>query len=390
MTTTILILAANPKGTSSLDLMREIRDVSEGLKRSENRDRFKLEEKVAVRPKDLQNALLETKPRIVHFCGHGTGNEGLAFENDAGGVHLISTEAIADLFGLFDNWVECILLNACYSEVQAKAISDRINYVIGMRQNIQDDSAIAFTMGFYEALGAGESIESAYRFGCNRIQLEIYRSTAVSGDKTAAIPEYLIPVLLKKEVLTPIKEVEATQQPKANSSFYILGSKVNNLTDTGTINSIGGAEPTIIGNTMNNNIDSSRKIEIGSVGGDISGHAALNLGEIEISGTVANTISQLEKSDDPEATKLAELLKQLQKAIEANPDLSDEDKAEALEQVKVLAEAGKNPKEGSLQKASKTAIKVLKGTIASLPTAAKLVEQCKELLPMITRLLGLT
>lgn len=380
MATTILILAANPKGTSFLDLMREIRDISEGLKRSKNRGRFKLEEKVAVRPKDLQNALLETKPRIVHFCGHGTGDGGLAFENDAGGVQIVSTEAISNLFGLFADWVECILLNACYSEVQAKAISDRINYVIGMRQNIRDDVAIAFTMGFYEALGAGESIESAYHLGCNRIQLEIYRST-VGGDKAAAIPEYLIPVLLKKEVLIPIKqEVAATQQPNANNQFHIDRSTITNLTGSGTIITRD--------NFMNTN-DSSRKIEIGNVGGNISGHAALNLGEIEISGTVANTIGQLEKSDDPEASKLAELLKQLQKAIEANPDLSEEDKTEALEQIKVLAEAGKNPKEGSLQKASKTAIKVLKGTMASLPTAAKLVEQCKELLPMITRLLGL-
>ena len=205
MTTTILILAANPKGTASLALMREIRDISEGLKRSKNRDRFKLEEKVAVRPQDLQIALLETKPRIVHFCGHGTGDEGLAFENDAGGVQIVSTEAISNLFGLFADSVECILLNACYSEVQAKAIRQHINYVIGMRQNIRDDVAIAFTMGFYEALGAGKSIESAYHFGCNRIQLEIPCSTVVSGDKGGVVAEYLIPVLLKKEGLTLIK-----------------------------------------------------------------------------------------------------------------------------------------------------------------------------------------
>lgn len=373
MTTTILILAANPRGTSYLNLMQEIRNISEGLKRSENRDRFKLEEKMAVRPKDLQIALLETKPRIVHFCGHGTGNQGLAFENDAGGVQIISTEAIADLFRLVANSVECILLNACYSEVQAKAITQHINYVIGMIQEIRDDAAIAFTMGFYEALGVGESIESAYQFGCNRIQLEVPRSTATN-------PEHLIPVLLKKEVLTPIKqEVEATQQPGVSNQFTIDRSNIENLSGSGTI---------ITRNSFMNTNDSSRKIEIGSVGGDISGHAALNLGEIEISGTVANTIGQLEKSDAPEAPKLAELLKQLQKAIEDNPDLSDEDKTEALEQIKVLAEAGKNPKEGSLQKASKTAIKLLKGTIASLPTAAKLVEQCKELLPAISSLLG--
>nr|WP_231510367.1 hypothetical protein [Fischerella sp. PCC 9605] len=47
---------------------------------------------------------------------------------------------------------------------------------------------------------------------------------------------------------------------------------------------------------------------------------------------------------------------QLQTEIEADTNLSQEDKAEALEQVKTLAEAGKNPQEGAMQKAAKTAM----------------------------------
>ncbi|NES83743.1 MAG: hypothetical protein F6K10_21310, partial [Moorea sp. SIO2B7] len=54
---------------------------------------------------------------------------------------------------------------------------------------------------------------------------------------------------------------------------------------------------------------------------------------------------------------------------------------EALEQVKALAEAGKNPSDGAMKKLAKRATTMLKGIIAGLPTAAKLVEQCKELLP---------
>ncbi len=79
----------------------------------------------------------------------------------------------------------------------------------------------------------------------------------------------------------------------------------------------------------------------------------------------------------------------MQTAIEADTNLSEEDKAEALEQVKALAEAGKNPKEGAMQKAAKTAMKILKGTISSLPSAATLVEECGKLLPLISGFLGL-
>ncbi len=136
---------------------------------------------------------------------------------------------------------------------------------------------------------------------------------------------------------------------------------------------------------MSDKIDKSRKIEI--TGGTVtaSGAGALSLGDI--SGTVANTINQLSDSAKPDEPGIKELLTQLQTAIEAETDLSDDDKAEALEQVKTLAEVGKNPQESTMQKAGKTAMKILKGTIAGLPSAATLVEACSKLLPAIANLL---
>ncbi|MEH2401763.1 pentapeptide repeat-containing protein [Nostoc sp.] len=140
---------------------------------------------------------------------------------------------------------------------------------------------------------------------------------------------------------------------------------------------------------MTNSNDASRKIEIGSVGRDFNASGqALNLGDI--SGTVKNTINQLPASPEPDKPGIKELLTQLQAAIEDETNLPQEDKAEALEQVKALAEAGKSPQDGAMQKAGKTAIKILKGTISSLPSAAKLVEQCSNLLPLISTFLGLS
>jgi tetratricopeptide (TPR) repeat protein len=130
--------------------------------------------------------MLDFKPQIVHFTGHGEGKDGLAFEDTAGQLKLVDSEALANLFKLFSNRVECVVLNACYSDFQAEAISQYIDYVIGMSQAIGDRAAIEFSVGFYAALGAGESIEFAYKLGCNAIQLE-------------GIPEHLTPVLFKKK-----------------------------------------------------------------------------------------------------------------------------------------------------------------------------------------------
>ncbi|HYW20728.1 MAG TPA: pentapeptide repeat-containing protein [Nodularia sp. (in: cyanobacteria)] len=135
---------------------------------------------------------------------------------------------------------------------------------------------------------------------------------------------------------------------------------------------------------MTNSNDYSRKFENS---GTFNNSGQINLGEI--SGTVTNTINELPSSPEPDKPEVKELLAQLQAAIEAEKDLPEEDKAEALEQVKTLAEAGKNPQEGAMQKAAKTAVKILKGTVASLPSATKLVEECSKLLPLISQLLGL-
>jgi hypothetical protein len=190
----VLILAANPKGTSSQRLDQELRDIAEALERCKKRDQFALEHRLAVRPRDMQRAMLNFEPNIVHFSGYGAGEEGLVFEDETGKSKLVSGDALAGLFELFANRIECVVLNGCYSEVQAKAIAQHINYVIGMSKAIGDQAAIEFAVGFYDALGAGRPIEFAYKLGCSAIQL-------------AGIEEHLTPVLLKKP------EVIGTQPP---------------------------------------------------------------------------------------------------------------------------------------------------------------------------------
>jgi CHAT domain-containing protein len=184
-TKTILILAANPRGTSTLRLDEEVREIDAGLQRAKKREFFDLKQRWAVRVQDVYQSLLDFKPHIVHFSGHGTGDNGLALEDETGQMQLVDTVALTQLFELFASNIECVVLNACYSEVQASAIAQRIPYVIGMNKEIGDKAAIKFATGFYSALGAGESVEFAYKLGCNVIQLD-------------GIPEHLTPVLKKK------------------------------------------------------------------------------------------------------------------------------------------------------------------------------------------------
>jgi len=179
----ILILSANPKDTARLRLDEEVHEIDEGLKRSKNRDLFIIHQVWSVHLRDLRRAMLDYEPQIVHFCGHGE-EDGLMVEDKNGNAVLVNPDALAGLFELFTDTIECVLLNACYSEPQADAISKHVNYVIGMSRGIKDEAAIEFVVGFYDALGAGKDIEEAFEFGRNAIQLY-------------DMPDHLIPVLKK-------------------------------------------------------------------------------------------------------------------------------------------------------------------------------------------------
>ncbi len=201
-TKTILILAANPQGTDPLRLAEEMREIQAGLDRSKYRENFHIEKRWAVTPRDVQRALLDYQPQIVHFSGHGIGvetpdnspqsarivsedmaaPEGLIFEDAIGKPQLVSGTAIASLFGLFADQIECVVLNACYSATQAEVIAAHIPAVIGMTRSIGDRAAIEFSIGFYDALLAGRSVEFAYKLGCSAIQM-------------AGISEHLTPTL---------------------------------------------------------------------------------------------------------------------------------------------------------------------------------------------------
>lgn len=176
----ILVLSANPINTTRIRLDEEVREIEEGLKKAQKRDQFDLKTRWAIRPKDMHTAILEEKPNIIHFSGHGAGQQGLILEDKTGHAKVVETEALSKLFKLFSDFVECVILNACYSEKQADAIIKHIPYVVGMSHEISDKSALEFSTGFYDALGAGENIDFAFEFGCSYIR--------VSGGGDSAVP----------------------------------------------------------------------------------------------------------------------------------------------------------------------------------------------------------
>lgn len=168
----ILFLAANPRDTSPLRLDEEVRRIDQALRQSQFRDRFEIEQQWAVRVSDLQSHLLRYQPDIVHFSGHGSEASEIILEDHEGNSQPVPSAAFGQLFALLKDNIRCVVLNACFSASQAQAIAQQIDCVIGMSAAIGDAAALSFAAAFYQALGFGRDLQTAFDLGCLQINLE--------------------------------------------------------------------------------------------------------------------------------------------------------------------------------------------------------------------------
>lgn len=194
-------MASDPTDASRLRLGEEAREIQEKLQLSKFRDKFALHQRFSTRPSDISQSLLDLSPQIVHFSGHGTSDGYLCFENKTGQIHPVKPASLASLFKQFAPDLKCVLLNACFSVTQAQAIAKHIDYVVGMSHAIGDKAAIAFAVGFYQALAAGRSIEKAFDLGCVQIDME-------------NIPENSTPVIIKKKTVNGKLIIDKNLKPE--------------------------------------------------------------------------------------------------------------------------------------------------------------------------------
>jgi hypothetical protein len=177
----ILFLSANPEGTAKISVIKEYKLIDSRIQGSKFRDQFVLQQSHAVSLMELQTLLLRFKPNIIHFSGHGSEKGELVFENHDGLPEAAHPRALSNLFKIINDdsanedahndQVRCVVLNACYSLGQAKAISQHVDCVVGISDAIKDASATNFAASFYQGLAFGRSMNAAFELGRNQLGL---------------------------------------------------------------------------------------------------------------------------------------------------------------------------------------------------------------------------
>jgi acetoin utilization deacetylase AcuC-like enzyme len=186
-----LFFSATPVGAGSLMVEREIREIIRKIRAAEYRDSIDLVPALAAQPDDLLQMLNQHKPRIVHFTAHGKATGEILLLDQVGGLPKpVKPNAIQALFNTMKNNIRLVLLNACYSKLQAQAIVKVIDCAIGIGNPITNLAAITFAASFYRAVGFGCSVKEAFEQGRVALMLE-------------GIDEENFPELLVKEGVDP-------------------------------------------------------------------------------------------------------------------------------------------------------------------------------------------
>lgn len=178
----ILFLAANPDGANQLALDQEYAAIESELRMSPNREDFELCSRWAVGVDEMARHLMELQPTIIHFSGHGVRGRptqrcsslstrdvgvaashhgGICVRNEQGGIHVITAHGLARMIDSSTESARVVVLNACYSDAQARELCGVVDCVVGMSGPIQDRDARCFAVGFYRALGNRRSVGEA-------------------------------------------------------------------------------------------------------------------------------------------------------------------------------------------------------------------------------------
>ena len=177
----VLFLAADPfSQTAPLQLGEEMRAIDHAIQRGSARDGLEFVAHFATRTRDLQSALLRHQPQVVHFAGHGDRPGGICLQDELGERRTVGRAALAALFRALDGGVRVVVLNGCHTLPVAAALTRSVDYAIGTRGRLRDDTAIAFAEAFYTALAFGKGVRQAFALATSQLR--------VDGSDEAGVP----------------------------------------------------------------------------------------------------------------------------------------------------------------------------------------------------------
>ncbi len=194
---TILFIKINPIGTVNLRLDEEEKALREVLDLSIHREDFSFESRGAVTTNDLHQYLEQIKPYILHISGHGSEEGVLFFHDSEGHKKEVSIAQFCDFLKNFDSHIDSVFLNACFSLSGIDSIKNPSFHIIGMKDEIPNDTALGFARAFYTSHCNGKPVKESFETAKDVVSLE--------GFNDELIPRYIEST---EKPVTPVEKDE--------------------------------------------------------------------------------------------------------------------------------------------------------------------------------------
>jgi len=167
----IVATAADPSGNYLPQLAKERREIRAGLQSAKDKGLCELVLEADATATSLFDVLQEYGDRvgILHFAGHANSQEILLDSQDCS-RETVSAGGLATFLGQ-QCGLQFVFLNACSTYGHVNALHRAgISTVIATSRSIKDDVACDFASRFYKGLGAGSTVEVAFKQAASAIQ----------------------------------------------------------------------------------------------------------------------------------------------------------------------------------------------------------------------------
>lgn len=223
----MLLTGASPADQDKLDVGKELDGIEAALAAAKRAGRAAVTRLNDLTPDALDKALLEVKPHLFHFSGHGVWDE------RAGAGHLLLDEGRGQSAKLADaklamllrgRGVALVVLNACETALGGDAwgglaqslVLAGVPAVVAMQVPVSDAAAAAFAGTLYAALANQYPLERA---------VTLARQTlARQAEEVASPGEWLAPVLFMRTGSERFWQREAAEQPQATLDGISIGA----------------------------------------------------------------------------------------------------------------------------------------------------------------------
>ncbi len=157
----VLIVSASPKDKAALGVDVEIREIKKAVKAARYRELFSIEAETAMLAADFAHSVNEHAPQILHYSGFHSGPGGIVLLDHESRSKPVSPAALQHVLGRQPG-LRMVVLNTCHSLTTANVLVQKIDFAIGVEEEVDDRAATEFARSLYAALADGHPVQSAY------------------------------------------------------------------------------------------------------------------------------------------------------------------------------------------------------------------------------------